>query len=314
MAKTVLHEILDRSDFSPTTRDNYTRAIDRWVAFAGPSPHAWTRPRAQEFYDHLLGTGIKAKSANVYLANLRYVSKWYATRQGDDRLDFAVVQTKSGESEATKRSLNHEEGVALLNACVGTSMLDRRDYALVVTGLETGMRRMSLCAMAWEDCRLGRAVPTALVPIKGPSGRATYEVPLSDTAARALAGWQEVIGMRKGAVFPSLRRVLDGQGQAMHTPGGELSKRGLAKIIEGRAEAAGLDGVHPHILRHSFITWRTLAGLAPHYIASITGHKGFKAEFKGMSGYLDMPKIAEEARNHTPTWLKNHVDQHVRTL
>ena len=306
----ILHQILERSDFSPVTRDKYRRVIDSWLDFAGTDPRGWTRMQAQAWYDATLARGVSPRSANVYAASLRYVSKWYATQTG--AIDFAVIQTrKSGSNglrgvgdEAPQRALTRPEAEALLATCAGArTPIEHRDRTLLVLGLETGMRRMSLAGCAFE--RINKQ--TIVVPIKGPGGEVEYPVPLSDAALHAIGTWRAWLRKRDagtiGPLFPRLTRELGPRGLFVYQLGDGISKSAIYKLVESRARAAGIVGMHPHLLRHTFVTWRQEAGLSPIQIASITGHKTFGDEWRNMAPYVDMSVLAEQARNSTPPWL-----------
>lgn len=298
-----LHAILARSHFSPRTQASYARVIDRWLAFAGDDPAGWTRPRMQAFYDHVLASGVTPASANVYLASLRYVSKWWASQTG--AVDFAVAQTAAVRAEpAAPMALTEAQAQRLLLTVDGPAAgqpLKLRDRALLVLGLETGMRRMSLRAARWEALQ----GTTLTVPIKGAGGLRTYAVPVSDVALGVLAQWRAWVGTRATpAMFPALQRALRPDGQFTWAATGPLAESGVYQIIKHRGAEAGLPNLHPHTLRHTFITWREAAGLTPIQIASITGHKTFGDEWRNMRPYIDLTATAEQARNSTPTWLR----------
>jgi integrase len=311
---TVLHQILDRSDFSPRTKSKYIRIIDRWIAFAGDHPSSWTRDRVQEWYDALIKSGIKTQSANVYVASLRYVSRWYATKENNPSLDFAIVQTKRGrdiDDGPGARALSMEEITALLETCSSNTAYDRRDRTLIVTGLETGMRRMSLGAMTF-DCISSVAgnawspgYPIARVPIKGAGGRARFDVPLSDLAFDVLTSWMEWLQQhrnyrnRRGPLFTTLK------GAQVTT----MSPTAINDMLADRSKRAGIEHVHPHLLRHTFVTTRQVMGLSVFQIAAITGHKvpGMGAA----ASYVDLKSLADEARNSTPQWLEALVRNHL---
>lgn len=322
MSTSILHKILERSNHSPVTRDKYSRIIDQWITFAGSDPKSWTAATAQAFYDGMLDRGVSVRSANVTIASLAYVSKWYARQHGG--VDFAVVQTKASgkvkhgfgrassdddeDRSAPRRALTETEARQLLGACSSTTLIGRRDWTMLIVGLETGMRRKSLEGCRFSNLKVGK-FPTITVPIKGAGGDVTYQVPLSDTAFAAIKKWQTV-GRDNDAMFPAFRRSLVGTG-LQFTPVGPLSSSAIAKTIVGLGRSVGLT-VHPHILRHTFITWRELAGLNAVQIASITGHQSLPVEYRNMDAYIDMAAIAASARNATPKWLAEYVAQHLR--
>lgn len=313
--KTVLHQILGRSGFSPVTKRNYGHTIDRWIEFAGADPAGWTPDKAQEFYDQLVDGGLSVRTVNVYMDNLHYVSKWYAKKTGG--IDFAIVQRQRG-TKGKKRVekteiLDEAEVTALLQTCRDKDPFDLRDLAMIVMGLETGMRRMSLQGLEFEGLNNRLGYPAADVPIKGAGGEERFNVPVSNVVQLALSPWLDWLSTQKiatGFVFRRLTKTGGWRG-----PGGKLvvgdslTMTGINEIIEARARAAGIRHVNPHLLRHTFITSRMLAGYTPMQIAAITGHQvnfvivdGTAVKLGAMSAYMH-PEI-EPIRNSTPAWLR----------
>ena len=304
---TLLHQLVRGAhDLAPLTRARYLADLDAWIAFAGADPAGWTSARAQAFYDQMLDR-IRPQSANRVMASLRYAAGWWAKKEGNPALNFAVVQTAKGRGKATRRALTQEEAQRLLATC-GDAPGDLRDRALIVLGLETGARRMSLAAMALENVKLGRdGDPVVSVPIKG-GGDDWFDVPLSDACMVAIEPWRQWLKSQKvtkGPLFRPLLYRMDARGHVQPRLGpGALSKSGIYKMVATRAQAANLGHVHPHVFRHTFVTWRVEQGLAPYEIAAITGHK--IAHLPGMGGlgsYVDGSRIARTARAHTPDWL-----------
>jgi integrase len=321
--RNILDEILDRSNFSSVTKQHYGNVIGAWIEFAGPNPQGWTRLAAQRFYEAALSRGIKIKSANDYLDCLRYVSRWYHTQYGGE--DFAIVQTmQAPHQRAHRRALQPEEVLALLQTCDGAlpiakRPIDRRDRTLLIVGVETGMRAKSLRGLDIDKIHRSGSYPYVNVPVKGPGGTGTFDVPLSDTALLAiddLAGWMRSQGAKRGPLFRGFRPALSERGQRGYIVAEEpIALISIHRILRVRSQAAGIAHAHPHLMRHTFITSRALAGLTPIQIASITGHHvearralGGEHEDPGrMAGYYDLKPIAETARQSTPPWLADHV-------
>ena len=320
-SRTVLHEILERGHFSPTTSAKYVRVIDEWVTFAGTDPSGWTRDRAQAFYDSLL-TRMQEDSANVRFASLRYVSKWFALKQSDPNRDFAVVQlkaTRNAEPDEARHALAPDDAIALIATCIeARTPIERRDRTILILGFETGMRRKSLAGATLEGYKSKGTYPTMLVPIKGPGGEAWFEVPLSDIAQLVVSDWVTWLrrqGVSKGSMFPRFKRttrILGGRSPSREIAyqvqlGAGMSDTAIYEVVTKRSREAGIKHVHPHLLRHSFITWRHQAGLDGPQIASITGHKVKSAQWGAVAGYLDPQALAATARNSTPDWLASFI-------
>lgn len=204
-------------------------------------------------------------------------------------------------------ALTAKQAQQLLATCSGDSPIDLRDRALFIVGLETGMRRMSLAGMTLEGVRqCSDGYPVADVPIKG-SGDKLYPVPLSDAAITGLEPWRRWLRSQKvakGAVFRGLTKRIGPKGRMTYEVGKGLALVSIYKIVEHRAKQAGLDHIHPHLFRNTFITWRIQAGLTPFQIAAVTGHK--LANLPGMSsmgGYIDAARLGDAARASTPPWI-----------
>lgn len=305
---TILHDIVRNSpELAKLTREKYLHDLDTWVEFAGPDPTGWTRYRAQEFYTTLIDR-MKPQSANRLMASLRYASSWWAKKENRPELNFAVVQMADNEARQARYALTHEDAAKLIETCATDSPIDLRDRALMVTGLETGMRRMSLIGMRIETIQMSRdGYPVAPVPIKG-SGDNLFQVPLSDATMVAIEPWRAWLRKQKktdGPLFRALTRKISKTGKLTYTVGDDpLSESAVYKIVTQRAARAGLTNIHPHIFRHTFITWRMQGGLAPYQVAAITGHKlSGVAGMGGLSSYVDVSRVGDEARQSTPSWL-----------
>jgi integrase len=305
---TILHDIVRTSpELAKQTREKYLRDLDAWITFAGSDPKNWTRYKAQEFYTGLLDR-MQPQSANRLMASLHYASSWWAKKENRPELHFAVVQKADGKGKQQRYALTADDAQKLLDTCKGDSPIDLRDRALMVTGLETGMRRMSLIGMNIDTIKMSRdGYPVAPVPIKG-SGDELFPVPLSDATMSAIEPWRAWLRNRKvnrGPLFRSLTRKITGQGRLTYTVGDTpLSESAIYKIVTHRAAQANLENIHPHIFRHTFITWRMQGGLAPYQIAAITGHKlSGVAGMGGLASYVDVSRVGDEARQSTPPWL-----------
>lgn len=318
MSKSELHAIVERAqELADSTRERYLRDLDKFIDFASDNPHDWTPARTEDFYADLL-TRMQPQSANRLMASIAYASTWRA-RQNPRAQDFcAAVRKARGNPRESYEQLNEEQAQKLLAAC----MIDPknpfclRDTALIVVELETGMRRMSIQSMQFEMIVMQSkyGYPIARVLAKG-HGKHRQEVPLSDTALAAIAPWQAWLDLSKGPVFRAIDRGVGNTGKISYKASKTaLSATAIQKIIATRAEQAKIGHVHPHMFRHTFVNWRLSAGLSPHEIAAVTGHKltgslgsmmtGATGGLSAMAGYVDMKEIGERARNSTPQWLQ----------
>lgn len=301
---TALHDIVANApDLASGSKDKYRRDLDAWIAYAGQNPKHWTRKTAQAFYNQLLQR-MKPQSANRLMSSVAYASKWWAHQEGSPDLDFAHVAKASEQGKEIRHALDPSSAIALLNTTRGNTLLDVRDRCLIIVGLETGMRRMSLGGMLWER-QTQQPYHRTEVPIKG-HGSDLFSVPLSDTAMLALMRWREQLdGIKAKQRGPVFRRLLVDRRSRKYgysaTDDG-ISGQTIHKIISTRALVANVGHVHPHLFRHSFVTWRTEMGATNAQIAAVTGHSLASSE-GALGGYKDLMALGETARGLTPLWL-----------
>jgi integrase/recombinase XerD len=134
--------------------------------------------------------------------------------------------------------LTAEQIRALVAACAGRDLRDRRDEALVRLMIETGARAGEVVALGTEDVDL--ATGTATVR-RGKGGRGRV-VPFGRQTARALDRYLRARRGHRLAGTPALR--LGDRGRA-------FSYDALHKTLGERARAAGIEGFRPHRLRHT---------------------------------------------------------------
>jgi integrase/recombinase XerD len=134
--------------------------------------------------------------------------------------------------------LTAEQIRALVAACAGRDLRDRRDEALVRLMIETGARAGEVVALGTEDVDL--ATGTATVR-RGKGGRGRV-VPFGPQTARALDRYLRARRGHRLAGTPAL--WLGDRGKA-------FSYDALHKTLGERARAGGIEGLRLHRLRHT---------------------------------------------------------------
>jgi site-specific recombinase XerC len=130
----------------------------------------------------------------------------------------------------------------LLATCAGKDFDARRDTALILYFLDTGARRSEAAALQLADLDFDYQVTTVLG-----KGRRTRELPFGRKTALALDRYLRARAVHRHADLPWLWL-----GQR-----GRLTAYGIQQVIRRRGQEAGLPGLHPHQLRHTFChQWR----------------------------------------------------------
>ena len=161
--------------------------------------------------------------------------------------------------------LTEVEVDALLAAPDRATFLGRRDHALLLTAVQTGLRVTELVGLCIGDVVLD-AGPHVRCLGKGRKERAT---PLTSQSTQVL---RSRLDERGGTVADPVFST---------TPGGALSRYGVAAIVERHAAsaAAGCPSiasktVSPHVLRHIAAMRLLHAGVDTTVIALWLGHEG----------------------------------------
>jgi site-specific recombinase XerD len=144
--------------------------------------------------------------------------------------------------------LNVDHLRALLDVCEGREFSSRRDMAIIRLFLDTGIRLAELTALELDDVDLDHREATVLG-----KGRRRRTVVFGHKATLALDRYIRVRAAQRRADLPQLWLSLTGR--AGHGP---MTGSGIAQMIERRGQAAGITGLHPHVLRH---TWAHYARL-----------------------------------------------------
>ncbi|WP_308249905.1 site-specific tyrosine recombinase XerD [Sphaerisporangium fuscum] len=137
--------------------------------------------------------------------------------------------------------------------------LTHRNRALLEVLYGTGARISEAVGLAVDD------VEPDQVRLRGKGGR-TRVVPLGRYAREALR-----------AYITRARPLICAQGRGtaalfLNARGGRLTRQGAWEVLQSAAERAGLDGVSPHMLRHSFATHLLDGGVDVRVVQELLGH------------------------------------------
>lgn len=162
---------------------------------------------------------------------------------------------------------------ALINAPDRTRWEGRRDRALLLVAVQTGLRVSELTGLHCGDVSLGTG---ASVRCEGKSRR-HRAVPLTAPTEAVLRVWMsERAGRRDEPLFPTRT------GRRLSTDAIERLVHKHAVTAEARCPSLRASKLHPHILRHSCAMTLLQAGVDSAVIALWLGH----ADIRSTSPYL----------------------------
>lgn len=195
------------------------------------------RPAVNAFVGGLLDRGVEAATARARQLSLRRFSAWLA-EEGEIGRDELLGLKPPKLDQKVVPELTVEQCKALIAACKGAAMMDRRDEAIIRLMLETAARAGEVVDMTLDDVDLrdGMAVVRRG---KGGKGRRS---PFGPQTGRAIDRYLRLRRTHRLAKTPPLWLGDRGKSFGYH---------GLYCALSDRAEAAGIADFHPHILRHT---------------------------------------------------------------
>lgn len=289
---TILSEIIERSDWSARTKEEYARCVQRFEAFAGPAD-SWAPLRVEEWRDALRAEGLSSSTVNKHLYALRYASKRYATlKYGPDFAAGAEALRGAATNAHRRKALTVEEVQAMLDTCTGYGPRPIRDRAILQVAVKTGLRVSGMASLDWARVR-------GNVLIAAEKGDRIAGAILDDEAMVALEAWVaalESLGEpRTGSIFRGIgqQRI---NGSWYLWPG--MSRQAIYGVIVQRAADAGITRrVHTHLFRHTFVSWALEAGVPPERVMAATGHKNLATLSRY---YTDLQAESDPVANYLP--------------
>ena len=242
------------------------------------------------FLNHLeQQRGNSARTRNVRLAAIRSFFRYVALQEptyafvAQQILALPVKQTVTEIVDF----LDIEEIEALLEAPDLSSHIGRRDHALMLVAVQTGMRASEIIGLRREDVQLDRG---AHVRCFG-KGRKRRCIPLRADSVAALKDWlEERSGEPAGALF------LNQRGRPLtHDSLDYLLKKNLA-LARQKCPTLRTKRVTPHTLRHTAAMMLLKSGVDRATIALWLGHEQIETTYVYLHADL---KLKEQAMAKT---------------
>ena len=267
---------LQSQERSPLTVSGYCRDLTlfaRWFERqyeGGFSPERLTPDVVRAYKRHLLERKAKPQTVNRALAALTAYGHWamLAGHLPDGRNPVQGIR-KVPAVDSGPRWLSRTERAALLRAIDAEverairqyprlQVQVRRDAAITLLMLNTGLRLEEVQALNLEDVTLGER--SGKVVVRSGKGGKYREVPLNAPARRALRRY--LVTRPEGA---SDALFLGQRGR-------RIGRKTVQRAVWRFSKQAGLKRVSPHVLRHTFAKSLVDNGVSLEKVAALLGH------------------------------------------
>lgn len=268
--------LIQQRHASPHTIKSYRDTFHLLLQFAktrlGKEPSQLTveqidAPLVSAFLDDLQDRrGISARSRNLRLTAIRSFFRFAAfempAQSGPIQRVLAIPSKRFAQEQV--HYLTRPEVDALLAAPDQTTWSGRRDHALLLLAVQTGLRLSELTGLTRQDVQCGAG---AHVHVVG-KGRKERSTPLTKQTAAVLQAWLKEPPRGDGRmVFPNRQ-------------GGRMSNDGVQYLLAQHVKTANKHcpslknkKVSPHVLRHTAAMELLQAGVDTTVIALWLGHE-----------------------------------------
>lgn len=219
---------------SPATLQVYRRHIGQLTRWLSARDRTLLSATATDLREYLADMARRGLSPDTLRSAYSYIHALYAWLVREGELLASPLQgiPRPRSPERVVRALSPDDVRRLLQAC-GKGAMGARDQALVLVLYDTGLRANELLSM-----RIDAAGRYELVIVMGKGG-AERAVRLGLRARQAVLRYVRLWRPRGPWLWESARRQ-------------RLSYEGLREILRALGERAGLPGLRPHMMRHSF--------------------------------------------------------------
>ncbi|HZD70995.1 MAG TPA: tyrosine-type recombinase/integrase [Actinomycetes bacterium] len=223
---------------------NAVRNLADWLAEHHPTigPVELGRDHVRGWLAHIRKTRSMS-TARGWFAGVRHFCRWLQAEGETDRDATAGIKTPAPGDPKTP-VLDLDDFRALLSSCVGGDFIARRDAAILMVLLDGGLRLSELAGLRVTDVDLRDRMVFVEGKASRRSGPRHRAVPIGVKAARMIDRYLRKRRSHPFADSPAL--WLGDRGRAT------LSADGIDAMLKRRAAAAGIEGLHPHMFRHSW--------------------------------------------------------------
>jgi len=218
-------------------------------AFGSIPLRSFTTMLIEEYQSNKLKAGKKPATVNRHVATLKHMfTKAYEWDMIEEYVWKKVRKVKLLEENNRRlRFLSKEECQNLLEKC------DSHVRPIVVTALNTGMRKGEILSLKWENVDMNHGF-ILLTDTKNGERR---EIPINETLMTTLKG---------------LPRRIDGK-YVFYDPHTDKPYQDVKRSFNTACKKVGIYDFHFHDLRHTFASHLVMAGVDITTVKELLGHK-----------------------------------------
>ena len=236
---------------------------DLWVWLVDQGFHNWqalTMERVSEYLRALEARGLAVSTIARHVATMRVFCRYLASE--GELADNPVEQLSQPAGwQRLPNVMGQSQIETLLSSPDSSEPLYLRDVALLELLYAAGLRATEVA-----DLDTGAIQPQLGVARVVGKGNRERIVPIGKPALQAVQRYESELRPRLVRADKPTDRLL------LSRSGGPITRVVVWQIVRRHAERAGLQGIHPHLLRHSFATHMLAGGADLRVVQELLGH------------------------------------------
>ncbi len=242
-----------------------------------------TRDAIVDYIEDLRRRGYAQKSMERHVAALKGFHR-FCVAEDLVRANPAASVPLPKVDRTLPQTLSVEQVGALLDQTFPDTPAGLRDKAALEVLYGCGLRASELVGLDFS-CLMPDG---GLLRVRGKGGKERF-VPFLGSAAAAMGAYLEA---GRPHLHPKNRTHQDLDAVFLNARGGRISRRSVFTIVEKYGRMAGLEGLHPHLLRHSFATHMLEGGADLRSLQEMLGHSDISTT--QVYTHVDRSHIREE--------------------
>lgn len=263
-----LNHLAVERNLSVNTTSAYERDLKSYFSYLHERginhPNKVSRCDVEDFVALKRSFGAAASSVNRALSAVKGYHRFLVREGLSDAYPTSTMRLPKKE-ERLPDVISIDRATALLDQTFPQTAAGERDHAVLEVLYGCGLRVSELCGLNLGDVFLDEE----FVRVVG-KGSKERLVPLAGAANRVLGAY--ILGGARDELLNHAQIAHRGPAVFLNMRGNRLSRQAVHALCERYGRVVGIEGLHPHTLRHSFATHMLAGGADLRVLQEILGH------------------------------------------